>query len=562
MNLAFDLKRVVKGDVSTAVADLELASHDASIFEVVPEVVVAPKSVEDIEKLVKYVNGQKADPSTGSGRLSLTARSAGTDMSGGPLSESIILDFLKYFVGIRNIDEAKQEATVLPGTYYRDFEKATLEKGLLMPSYPASKGLCTVGGIVANNSGGEKSLTYGKTEEYVKELKVVLADGKEYTTRALNKPELEAKMGQNDFEGKIYRDLWKLIETNRDLLKRAKPKVHKNSAGYYLWNVWDGKTFDINKLITGSQGTLGLVTEITFKLVRPKTHSTLLVLFLHDLKALAQVVENVLKHKPESFESYDDHTMKLAVRFMPDMLKTLGAKNLFSLGWKFWPELKMILTGGVPKLILVAEFTGDSEEEIYQKAKDAEKDLEAHQLRTHIQKKDDHITRSDAEEDKYWTIRRESFALLRKHVHGKHTAPFIDDIIVRPEKLNEFLPALNAVTKEFDITYTIAGHIGDGNFHIIPLMDFNRPDFKQIISGLSKKVYELVIKNEGSITGEHNDGLIRTPYLEQMYGREVVELFQKTKAIFDPQNIFNPGKKTDATLAYGFEHIRHWPKGA
>ncbi|HEY4483057.1 MAG TPA: FAD-binding oxidoreductase [Candidatus Paceibacterota bacterium] len=558
MNLAFDLKRVIKGDVSTAHDDLELASHDASIFEVVPEVVVAPQSVDDLEKIVKYVSEQKQE----NPKLSLTARSAGTDMSGGPLSESIVLNFLKYFAGIKNIDEAKQEATVLPGTYYRDFEKATLEKGLLMPSYPASKGLCTVGGIVANNSGGEKSLTYGKTEDYVKELKVVFADGKEYTTRALNKSELDAKMAQDNFEGKVYRELFELVSKNKDLLAKAKPKVHKNSAGYYLWNVWDGKTFDINKLITGSQGTLGLVTEITFKLVRPKKHSTLLVLFLHDLKALAQVVENVLKHKPESFESYDDHTMKLAVRFMPDMIKTLGAKNLLSLGWKFWPELKMILTGGVPKLILVAEFTGDSEEEIYKKALEAEKDLEAHSLQTHIQKKDDHITRSDAEEDKYWTIRRESFALLRKHVHGKHTAPFIDDIIVRPEKLNEFLPALSAVTKEFDITYTIAGHIGDGNFHIIPLMDFNRPDFKQIISGLSKKVYELVIQYEGSITGEHNDGLIRTPYLEQMYGREVVELFKQTKQIFDPQNIFNPGKKTDVTIAYGFEHIRHWPKGA
>ncbi|HEY4518249.1 MAG TPA: FAD-binding oxidoreductase, partial [Candidatus Paceibacterota bacterium] len=253
MNLAFDLKRVVKGDVSTALADLELASHDASIFEVVPEVVVAPKSVEDVEKIVKYVSEQKQE----NPKLSLTARSAGTDMSGGPLSESIILDFLKYFVGVKNIDETKQEATVLPGTYYRDFEKATLEKGLLMPSYPASKGLCTVGGIVANNSGGEKSLTYGKTEDYVKELKVVFADGKEHTTRALNKSELDAKMGQNDFEGKVYRELFELVSKNKDLLAKAKPKVHKNSAGYYLWNVWDGKTFDINKLITGSQGTLG-----------------------------------------------------------------------------------------------------------------------------------------------------------------------------------------------------------------------------------------------------------------------------------------------------------------
>ena len=254
---------------------------------------------------------------------------------------------------------------------------------------------------------------------------------------------------------------------------------------------------------------------------------------------------------PESFESYDDHTMKLAVRFMPDMIKQLGAKNLFSLALKFWPEVKMILIGGVPKFILVAEFTGDSEYEVYDKAYKAEADLKEFDLGTHIAK-------NDAEENKYWTIRRESFNLLRKHVRGLHTAPFIDDVVVLPEKLGEFLPMLTAIIKEYKITFTIAGHIGDGNFHIIPLMDFGRPDFKQIISELSQKVYDLVAKFNGSITGEHNDGLIRTPYLNKMYSREVLDLFAQTKRIFDPQNIFNPGKKVDGDLGYSLSHIRHW----
>jgi len=552
VTLAEEIRQIVKGDVSDAQDVLLANSTDASIFQVQPELFVSPHSSDDIKNLAKFVGSHKREFP----HLSLTARAAGTDMSGGPLTESIVLDFLKYFQGVKNVDQDKKEAIVLAGTYYRDFEKASLAKGLLLPSYTASKELCTVGGMVANNSGGEKTLSYGKTIDYVTELKVVLSDGNEYVTRALNKPELEAKMRQNNFEGRLYRDLFKLVDENKEMLAEAKPRVHKNSAGYYLWDVWNGKIFDINKVIVGSQGTLGIVTEITFRLIKPKEHATLLVIFIDEISELAKVVEKVLEHKPESFESYDDHTMKLAVRFMPDFLGRMGAKNLLSLGWQFLPEIKMILMGGVPKLILVAEFTGDSEEEVYSKAHNAEKSLASLDLGTHVAK-------NDKEENKYWTIRRESFSLLRKHVHGKHTVPFIDDIVVLPEHLPKFLPELSAITKSYDITYTIAGHIGDGNFHIIPLMDFNRPDFKQIISELSKKVYDLVGKYQGSITGEHNDGLIRTPYLDKMYKPEILELFKKTKQIFDPQNIFNPGKKVPAItqgsgLAYALEHIRHW----
>ncbi|HEY9583143.1 MAG TPA: FAD-binding oxidoreductase [Candidatus Paceibacterota bacterium] len=554
MLLADEIKKIVKGDVSDAQEKLKACSTDASIFEVQPELIVAPCSGDDIKALVRFVTEKKTEYP----HLSLTARAAGTDMSGGPLTESIVVDFLKYFQEIKSVDIGASEATVLPGTYYRDFEKATLSKGLLLPCYTASKDLNTVGGMVANNSAGEKTLTFGATREYVKELKVVLSDGEEYVLRPLNRTELIEKESQQNFEGHLYREFHKLLEENKQVIREAQPKVHKNSAGYDLWDVWDGETFDMTKVIVGSQGTLGLVTEIKFGLIRPKIHSSLLVIFLDDLGPLAEVIKIVLKHKPESFESFDDQSMKLAVRFMPDMFKQMGAKNLISLGLQFWPEIKMILLSGVPKLILIAEFTGDSEEEIHKKALDAENDLLVHELQTHISKRKAHIAKDDREENKYWTIRHESFSLLRKHIHGKHTAPFIDDIVVNPEYLPKFLPELNQITKSYDLTYTIAGHIGDGNFHIIPLMDFGRPDFVKTIKELEQKVFDLVAKYHGSIAGEHNDGLVRTPYLNKMYRPEVLELFAQTKKIFDPLNIFNPGKKTEGDLGYALSHIRHW----
>jgi FAD/FMN-containing dehydrogenase len=156
---------------------------------------------------------------------------------------------------------------------------------------------------------------------------------------------------------------------------------------------------------------------------------------------------------------------------------------------------------------------------------------------------------------KYWTIRRESFNLLRKHIKGKRTAPFIDDFIIKVEQLPEFLPKLNHILAKYNLNYTIAGHVGDANFHIIPLMDLRDIRSSEIIRNLSEEVYNLVLSYRGSITAEHNDGLIRSSYLKKMYGEKVYKLFEETKKIFDPQNIFNPGKKVNSDLNYAFKHL-------
>jgi len=550
MDLTQELKKRIKGEVLDDEKTLTKYSTDASLFRIKPRVVVFPVDVDDIKAIVKFVAENKSeDPS-----LSLTVRSGGTDMSGGTLTESIVIDVNRHLNHIKEVGDTY--AVVEPGMYYRDFEKETLRKNLIMPSYPASREICTVGGMVANNAGGEKTLTYGKTEDYVDQVKMVLCDGNEYLFKPLDKEGLSQKMKLGTVEGEVYRKLFELVDKNYEAIKSAKPNISKNSAGYFLWNVWDkdNQLFDIPKVIVGSQGTFGVITEITFKLIHPKKHSTLLVIFLKDLKNLGRVVEKVLKHNPESFESYDDHTLKIALRYLPDMIKLLGAKSLVSLGIQFLPEFWMAVTGGVPKLFLEAEFTGDTEEEIYRKAYAAQKDLQEFGLKTRVTKGETQME-ADKEEKKYWTVRRESFNLLRHHAHGRRTAPFIDDIVVRPEKLPEFLPKLDDVMDDYDLIYTIAGHVGNGNFHIIPLMKLNDPKTGEIISELSYKVYDLVIEFGGSITGEHNDGLIRSPFLKQMYGDKIYGFFEETKRIFDPDNIFNPGKKVNSDFSYALAHL-------
>ena len=532
------------GEIDDSDEKRELFSHDASLFEIKPQLVVAPKTSKDVQRLVRVVAENKKQLP----QLNLTARSAGTDMSGGAVNEGIIVDFNKYFKKIESVTPT--EAHAQPGVFYRDFEAETLKKKAIMPSYPASRDLCTIGGMVANNSGGEKSLEYGKVENFVNELKVVLVDGNEYTFGPLTKAQLVKKMAQKNLEGKIYKQMFELCEKHYDTLQKAKPKVTKNSMGYNLWDVWNRETgiFDLTKLIVGSQGTLGFVTDIKYRLVPIRPYDGILVCFLKDIKPLGEIINKVLSHKPATFESFDDHTLYLSIRFMPSFRRYLGTWGLFKLMFSLIPDGLMLLRG-VPKLILMVEFNGQTQQEVDDKIDALYDDLKPYRM---AMEKDDTASKSQ----KFWIMRRQSFNLLRSKVKDKHTAPFIDDLVVNPEHLPEFLPKIRRIIKKYNLLATIAGHMGDGNFHIIPLMQIEKQSERAKLLPAMQEVDELVLHYKGSLSGEHNDGLVRGPWLEEQFGKEVVELFKKTKHIFDPENIFNPHKKSDADWDYSYSHIR------
>lgn len=538
-------KRGFKGEMDSSDEAREFYSHDASLFEIKPELAVMPKDSADVQTLVKLVHEQKQAHPT----LSLTARSAGTDMAGGAINDSIVVDFTKHFTQIESVTAT--EAQAQPGVYYRDFEVETLKQNALMPTYPASRDMCTIGGMVANNSGGEKSLEYGKVEDFVNELKVVFADGNEYTVKPLTKAELDAKIAQGDYEGNIYKQIFELCEKHYDDIKAAKPNVTKNSMGYILWRVWDRDTgiFDLTKLIVGSEGTLGLVTDIKYRLVPARPYTGILVCFMRgSLNPLGDIINDVLKHKPATFEGFDDQTLYLSIRFMPSFLKLLGVKKFIHLLISLIPD-GLLLLRGLPKLILMVEFNGQTQEEVDDKIIALRADLRKYGMAMEM---DD----TAAKAEKFWVMRRRSFQLLRSKVKDKHTAPFIDDLVVRPEHLPEFLPRLQKIIRKYKLFATIAGHMGDGNFHIIPLMKIEDPKERHKLLPAMKEVNHLILKYGGSLSGEHNDGLVRGPWLEEQFGKEIVELFREVKHIFDPQNIFNPHKKSDSNWDYSFDHIR------
>ncbi|MDD5318878.1 MAG: FAD-binding oxidoreductase [Candidatus Pacebacteria bacterium] len=539
------IKAFFRGDIADDQETLLKYSHDASLLEVKPTLVLYPKDSYDVQQLVKFVNDNKsAHP-----ELSITGRSAGTDMSGGPLNESLILDFTRYFKR-EDVDIENLKAIVEPGVFYHDFETVTLPKHISLPVYPASKDLAALGGMVMNNSAGEKTLRYGQIRDFVEEISMVLADGKEYSFKKLSRSELEAKMSQGDFEGDLYKKTYALISKNDEVIRAATPTTSKNSSGYALWRVWDKAkdTFDLSQLFVGSQGTLGILTRAKIRLVKDTPDRKLITVFFKSWDDLPAVVNATLPYGPESMETFDDTTLKLGMRFMPEIARKVHL-GLFKFALGFLPEffigLRML---GLPKLIVLIELAENDQQTVNKKTVEIMQALKKFPVYARV-------LEEGQDSDKYWVMRRESFNLLRQHVHGKRTAPFIDDFIIDPAKMPEFLPKLLKILKDNGITANIAGHAGNGNYHIIPLMDFKKESERAKIVPVSEKVYDLIIQYGGSITAEHNDGIIRTPFVEKMFGPEMYQLFVGIKHIFDPLNIFNPGKKVGGTIKYLQDHL-------
>lgn len=543
-NLLKQLKDTFKGDILTSQATREEYSHDASIYELMPEAVLAPKDSKDIQRLVKFVSSNK--PSYPA--LSITPRSGGTDMSGAAIGNSLVIDMTKHFGKVKSLTHSQLH--VEPGTYMRDIDPLTNQKGVMLGCVPASRAICTIGGMVGNNSGGEQSLRYGNTENFVTELKVVFVDGKEYTVKPIDKKELEMKIEQGDFEGELYRRVYSLIEENYDLIKNARPHVNKNSMGYNLWSVWDRETgiFDLTHLLSGSQGTLGIITDMKLRVIPKAKHSGLLVLYLPNIKQLGDLIPLVMSHKPATFEGFDDITFELGIKYFKVFKEALGLKE--------WTKQQASLLssvakfkGHIPSMVLMVEFEGETLDEVHEKINTLAGDLKGFKLKKEI---------ADTEEEssKFWQIRRASLALLRQRVKDKYASPFIDDLTVQPKYLPEFLPELRKIIRKYNLPATIAGHYGDGNFHIIPLMSISESEDQAKLEPTMREIVPLVLKYKGTLAGEHNDGMVRGPWLPAMFGEEMFQVFRETKEIFDPMYIFNPHKKTDASWDYSMDHIR------
>lgn len=538
------LEKQIKGGVATDLRTRHAVSHDASIYELVPDVVIEPKDAADIETLVRFVNKNKHHYPN----LSITPRSAGTDMSGGAIGNSILIEMTPHFNAIRSLKNGVLH--VQPGVFMRDIDPYLLKHSLQLGCVPASRAICTIGGIVGNNAGGEQSLRYGNADRSVRELQVVLADGNTYTVKPLTKKQLDKKMAEPTFEGALYKRVFELVDTHYDTVRNARPHVNKNSMGYNLWSVWDRESgiFDMTQLFTGSQGTLGVITDISIQTVPKAPHSGLLLAYLPSLKHLGHVIETVMQHQPATFEGFDDITFNLGIRYFKTFCKQLGTKEYLRQQAHLTKSVAKF-KGHLPSILLMIEFDGQTQQEVLDKISRLHDDLKKYKLRMDIESDE----KSSAP---FWSIRRAALALLRNQVHGRYASPFIDDMTVQPRHLPEFLPELRKVIRKYKLPATIQGHFGDGNFHIIPLMDIAGTKDQAKLEPVMRELIPIVLKYGGTMAGEHNDGMVRGSWLPAVFGKDVYALFREVKEIFDPNYIFNPHKKTDASWEFSMSHVR------
>jgi FAD/FMN-containing dehydrogenase len=541
-----ELKTILKGEVLTDKSVLNKYSHDASIYELAPSAVLSPMDSKDIENLVSFINAHRhIYPS-----LSITPRGAGTDMSGGAISDSLLINMADHFTKIHSASSNLLHTQA--GASIRDINPLLASYSAMLGCAPTSHAFCTIGGVVANNSAGEQSLRYGNADKSIREVSVVLADGKEHTFGPINKRELQVKMAQKNFEGALYRRIYSAVEENYDLIKNARPKTNKNSMGYNLWTVWDRDTgiFDMSQLFTGSQGTLGVITDIKIAAVPKAKHSGLLLIYLTSLKQLSNIIPIVTSHAPATFEGLDDITFNLGIKYFKTLKKQLGVKE--------WTKQQIWLLSTVakfkshlPNMLLMVEFDSNTPKETYDKIVGLQEDLAKYHFSVQTE-----IEGNEAASAPFWNIRRAALSFLRNQSHGKYAAPFIDDMTVLPKYTAEFLQKVRKIIRKYKLPATIQGHFGDGNFHIIPLLDVNQAKERAKLEPAMRELVPIILKYGGTMAGEHNDGMVRGPWLPAVFGNEMYELFKYVKETFDPQYIFNPNKKTDASWDFSMSHIR------
>ncbi len=530
-----------KGEIGDSLEEREAHAYDESIFYVRPELVMYPQDVRDIQIAASLV--QELSEPTHS--LHLSPRAAGSGLSGGSLNDSVVINTTRHFNNIHGHSEqdGKVFFDVDPGVYYRDLEKDMDKLGVYIPSFPASKDLCSLGGMVGNNAAGAHSFRYGHTAEFVESMEVVLADGGVYTLKALERHEFETIISEDSALSTLYQQVWSLVRDNEALINNSRPHTRKNSAGYALWDVLSesvaefeqGKgTINLVPLFVGSQGSLGVITRLLMRTSAKPSANTLLVVPVFDLDSVGEVINSISKDDPLAIELFDGPSYRAAMDNR-DFFKNRIDQSTYR---KTIAQLDKIyhrrFGKKIPHFVLLAEYTDQIDQ--------AKSRLDF--LHQEIAK-EAWIATHSYEQEMLWQVRRASYSLSQLVDPSKRPAAFLEDMIVPPAKLGALFRAIQDLFKSHDIKAFVHGHGGDGHLHFYPLLDFTDPQTAQKIPHMAEEFFHIANQLGGNICGEHNDGIIRTPYLHHVFSKEMITLFEQLEALFDPQDIFNPGKKVN-----------------
>jgi FAD/FMN-containing dehydrogenase/Fe-S oxidoreductase len=506
-----DLRGSVRGTVAFDGVTLGMYSTDASIYQIMPVALVEPVDEKDVCAAVEAAARHK---------VSILPRGGGTSLNGQACGEAMVIDFTRYMNKILEMNVEERWVRVQPGIVLDVLNNELAKQGLWFAPDPATSSRATIGGMMGNNSAGTKSLLFGMTSDHVLESRVLLADRTLLQLKELSPREYGEKMKQNSGnsrEAEIYGGFRRIVEANRKAIEKNYPKVMRRVQGYNLDSFTSTDRWNLSKLIIGSEGTLGVFLETKLNLVPLPKSKVLCTIHFSDLLEAIRTVTPILKHEPSAVEIMDEDIVirareNLSIRPLTNFIE------------------------GNPKAVLVVEFFGETAEEARKKAQTLAADLKRKKLGYAWP-----IITKPAEQAKVWSVRKNGLGLMLGMKGDRKPLPIVEDCAVPVEVLPEYIDQVLKFCRKRNISAAMYAHASVGVIHVRPILSLKFQEDINHMKAIAEYCFGLVKKYGGSLSGEHGDGRVRSPFLENFFGKQVYNAFREVKKLFDPAGLMNPG---------------------
>ena len=518
-----ELSNLLEGELKTDHLNKTLYATDASVYKMLPQAVCFPKSIDDLKLLINFATQNNT---------SLIPRTAGTSLAGQCVGKGIVVDLSKYFNKIISLDVENKVVEVEPGVIRDQLNLFLKDHQLFFAPNTSTSNFCMIGGMVGNNSSGTTSIRYGVTRDKVLSLDMLLSDGSLITIESLDDIELNKKIRQDNLEGKIYTLIDKKLSDPKiqKHITEGFPskKVHRRNTGYAVDQLLgmspynpSGDNFNLSKLISGSEGTLGIITKIKLRIdPLPPKFRGMLVPHYHSVNLALKSVPIAMKHKLYSCELIDKKILDCTVYNLEQQ------KNRF-------------FVQKDPEAILMLEVCSDCKDDLRNQVKKLKQDLYDTDFSYAL------VELYDYQVDMAIALRLAGLGLLGNLVGDEKSAACIEDTAVPLEVLADYIQDFQKIANRFNQKIVYYAHAGAGELHLRPIVNLKSREGKREFRELTKAVARLVKTYNGSLSGEHGDGIVRSEFIPLVLGNENLALFESIKSVFDPKNIFNPGKIVD-----------------
>ncbi len=515
-----ELKHQIDGDLSWDNSTLLQYATDASAYREVPDAVALPKTKDDLVNLVAFAKKHK---------IPLIPRAAGTSLAGQVVGKGIIVDISRYWGKIIEVNAHEHWVRVEPGVILDELNQFLKQYGLFFGPETSTSNRCMIAGMVGNNSCGSHSILYGSTRDHTISVKMILDDGLEYEFSPLSKEEFNSKLKIEGKEGEIYRFIHSMLSdssiSNEIIEQYPEPAVERRNSGYALDKLVDNcvfadndNPFNFSNLIAGSEGTLGLITEIKLNLVPlPPKEKAVIAVHLEERNHAFKANLIALKYKPG------------AVEMMDNIILGCTKGNIEQ-------QKNRYFVLGDPGAILIVEFARETRIEIEQIVAQMEAEMRAAGYGYHFPS----IWGDDI--NKVWALRKAGLGVLSNIEGDAKPVSLVEDTAVNVEKLPDYMEEFAAIMTSHNLDCVYHAHIGSGELHLRPVLNLKDPKDVELFRVVAYEVAHLVKKYRGSLSGEHGDGRLRGELIPIMVGEKVYKLMQDVKHVFDSDNIFNPEK--------------------